>query len=99
MSIVKLGALVKTPGEYDEQGNQTKSPELYTDPETNVPYYHVDSTELLDGLEGFRVTPEPGHHKFAGIETYHYRFASKDEWDAHDPTPPVEDDEYYEEES
>lgn len=93
MSIVKLGPLVKTSGEHDEEGNLVTATEYYSDPTTGQPYYHVDSTELLDGLDEFRVTPEPGHHKFAGVQTYHYHFASADEWAEYDPRPSAVEDE------
>ena len=82
MSIVQLGALAETQATYDSETGEELTPAVYyTNEATGEPWYHVDSTEPLDVPEGYQVTPEPNlHHEFAGIKTYHYRFASQAEF-------------------
>ena len=81
MSIVKLGYLAETQATYDEQGEELTPATFYTNPETGEPWYHVDTTYLLDVPEQHQVTPQPNHHhEFAGVPTYHYRFESEQQF-------------------
>ena len=82
MSIVQLGALAETQATYDPKTGEVITPAVYyTNEATGEPWYHVDSTEPLDVPSEHQVTPEPNHHhEFAGIKTYHYRFASQAEF-------------------
>ena len=96
MSIVQLGALAQTQATYDSETGEELTPAVYyTNPDTNEPWFHVDSTAPLDVPKIHKVTPEPNHHhEFAGVPTYHYRFASQAEFYELVPSAvPVEEDE------
>ena len=82
MSIVQLGALAQTQATYDSETGEELTPAVYyTNEATGEPWYHVDSTEPLDVPKRHEVSPQPNHgHEFAGIKTYHYRFASHAEF-------------------
>lgn len=56
-----------------------------TDPEnptvTELEGYHVNSTELVEGLESFIVEPSSPKQTFFGVPTYFYKFADESEFD------------------
>ena len=66
-SLVALGNIVITPGEYDEEGNETKAPVLSDK-------YHVDVMWIgledhPDGWKEFAIDIEDnGVHVFAGVD-------------------------------
>lgn len=94
MSIVELGALAQTEATYDvDTGEELTPATYYTNSETGEPWYHVDSTEPLDVPDNHKVIPVTPIHGFAGVTTYHYKFASQAEFYALVPSAvPVEDE-------
>lgn len=46
---------------------------------TAVEGYHIDSIIDHPELAEYKVVPNSPQHKFAGAETYHYRFADEQE--------------------
>ena len=67
-----------------------------TDPEspaiTELDGYHVNSTELMAGLEGFLIEPNSPKQTFFGVPTYFYRFKDEPEFDlAMNPPEQAED--------
>jgi hypothetical protein len=66
-----LGKLY-TPSELDEEGNIIKQGEALSG-------FHINTTDLLEGLDEYLVTPSVPRVIFAGAETYHYRFADEQE--------------------
>lgn len=59
---------------YDISGD-TESPTV-----TELEGWHVNSTELLDGLEQHLIEPTMPRRVFAGVETYFYRFESEQQF-------------------
>lgn len=55
--------------------NVTGDPENPT--VTELEGWHVNSTEQIDGLEQYAVTPTVPKQVFAGVDTYCYRFDSE----------------------
>lgn len=41
--------------------------------------YHVDSIVKIKGADKYLITPSSPMHKFAGAETFHYKFNSIDD--------------------
>jgi hypothetical protein len=69
MSLVIIGKLYKISG--DEE-NPTA---------TELDGWHVNSTEPVAEWDNYQVSPEAPKMVFAGVETYHYRFKDKKEFD------------------
>ena len=44
---------------------------------TELDGWHVNSTEKLEGLDDYLVTPTVPKVVFSGVQTYHYRFDSE----------------------
>lgn len=71
-----IGTIVDTPAELDDQGNEISSA-------TFLPGYHVDASYRVPELEPYLIDPQPvtPAHSFAGVRTYHYRFADQAAWE------------------
>ena len=66
-SLVALGNIVITPGEYDEDGNQTKAPVLSD--KYHVDAMWIDLEDHPDGWKEFAIDLEGnGVHMFAGVD-------------------------------
>lgn len=64
-------------------------------PPVPLPGWHVNSTGEIPALAAYRVTPATPRSAFLGVPTWHYTFASREEWeqlraglDLSDPPPP-----------
>ena len=65
MSLVIIGKLYKI-------GGDEENPTVI-----ELEGWHVNSTEILKGLDDYLVTPKRVRIKFSGVKTFHYRFDSK----------------------
>lgn len=72
-----IGSIIDSRPEFDGQGNEIS-------PATFMPGYHVDATYRVPELEAYLLDPQPETpaHQFAGVQTYHYRFADQAAWQA-----------------
>ena len=71
-----IGTIIDTPAEFDEEGNETT-------PATYLPGYHLDASYPVPELEPYLLDPQPvtPAHSFAGVRTYHYKFADQSAWE------------------
>lgn len=71
-----IGQIIDMPAEFDDQGSVIS-------PATYLPGYHVDASYRVPELEPYLLDPQPvtPAHSFAGIRTYHYRFADQEAWE------------------
>ena len=66
-TIVKLGNVVVTPGEYDEDGNETTAPVLADNYSVDVLWQGID--QQPEDWEDYEITLEDnGVHTFFGID-------------------------------
>lgn len=66
-TIVKLGNVVVTPGEYDEDGNETTAPVLADNYSVDVLWYGID--QQPEDWEDYEITLDNnGVHTFLGID-------------------------------
>lgn len=72
-----IGTIIDTPAEFDEEGNEIT-------PATYLPGYYVDASYRVPELIPYLLNPQPENpvHQFAGVRTYHYRFADQAAWEA-----------------
>jgi hypothetical protein len=66
-----VGPLYNRDGTYNEEG------EILT-PATLIPGFHVNTTEKLEGLDDYLVTPNDHRPIFSGYLTFHYTFDSEE---------------------
>ena len=57
---------------YDIDSTDTENPVV-----TELSGWHVNSTEKLEGLDDYLVTPAVPKVVFSGVATHHYRFDSE----------------------
>jgi len=66
-AIVKLGNIVVTPGQYDEQGNEIKAPILYDKFCVDV-LWRDENDSAIASWSAYEIRiQDEGVHKFAGI--------------------------------
>lgn len=66
-TIVKLGNVVVTPGEYDEDGNETTAPVLADNYSVDVLWYGIDQ-QPEDWVDYEITLDNNGVHTFLGID-------------------------------
>lgn len=66
-TIVKLGNVVVTPGEYDEDGNETTAPVLADNYSVDVLWYGIDQ-QPEDWVAHEIILDNNGVHTFLGID-------------------------------
>jgi len=66
-TIVKLGNVVVTPGEYDEDGNETKAPVLADKYSIDVLWVDSDDSAIADWSQYEIQIEGQGVHQFFGI--------------------------------
>lgn len=66
-TIVKLGNVVVTPGEYDEEGNETKAPVLADKYSIDVLWVDSDDSAIADWSQYEIQIEDQGVHQFFGI--------------------------------
>lgn len=73
MNYSEIGPIVDTPGEYDDEGNQTVAP-------TYKQGWHVNTLEPVPGWEAHRIpTPETPERIYAGgIMPVCYKFPDRE---------------------
>lgn len=47
---------------------------------TEIPGWHVNSTQEIAGLEQFQVYPEKPYRLFSGVDTFFYVFPNESDW-------------------
>lgn len=60
---------------YSTDSTDPESPEF-----TELEGFHVNSTEVVEGWEGFLVEPSSPKQTFFGVPTYFYRFKDESEF-------------------
>ena len=72
MNYQILGQLTNNDGVYDEETG-----EVITEP-TLLQGFHVNTTEVIEGADEYRVSPTVPRVVYAGVETFFYCFPDED---------------------
>jgi hypothetical protein len=74
--IKLIGKIIDTSAQFDEDGSEIA-------PATYRSGYHVDAIYPVPELSEYLLDPQPETpaHQFAGVRTYHYRFADQAAWE------------------